>query len=265
VREVTGKDPAAYFSDFRNPSNPTVREAGAAIAVEARATLLNPAYIEAMSKGGASSAEVFAETFRNVYGWNVMKPSVIAPALWDALHETYVRDAQGLGVHGFFERANPYALQEMTAVMLETARKGYWKPDAGRLREVAQLHARLMGRFGASGTEFVNDNRALRTYIAEQLDAADRQPYEDALQRSNEGGTIDRGKGVVLRKDGQPEAAAEGGAQTREAGRRAGQDASSAHWSGFALPAAGVLAVLAALGALLWWLRRRHADNGAGA
>ncbi|KAF1043005.1 cobaltochelatase subunit CobN [Xylophilus sp.] len=268
VRQVTGKEPAAYFSDFRNPANPVVREAGAAMAVEAWATLLNPAYIEAMSKGGASSAEVFAETFRNVYGWNVTKPSVIAPALWDALHETYVRDAQGLGVHGFFERANPYALQEMTAVMLETARKGYWKPDAARLREVAQLHARLVRRFGASGTEFVNDNRALRAYIAQQLDAPDRQPYEDALQRSNEGGTIDSGRGVVLRKDAKPEAPAEAGAQAGDAGRSAGRNASSARWSGSTLPAAGVLAVLAvlvALGALLWWLRRRHADDGVGA
>lgn len=265
VRQVTGKDPAAYFSDFRNPASPMMREAGAAIAVEARATLLNPAYIEAMSKGGASSAEVFAETFRNVYGWNVTKPSVIAPALWDALHETYVRDAQGIGVHGFFERANPHALQEMTAVMLETARKGYWKPDAGRLRELARLHARLVGRFGASGTEFVNDNRALRSYIAGQLDAADRQPYEDALQRSNEGGTIESGKGVVLRKDVGPQAKADSGTRARDADRPAGSGASSARWGGFALPAAGVLAVLAALGALLWWLRQRHADGGAGA
>jgi cobaltochelatase CobN len=261
VREVTGNDPAAYFSDYRNASQPSMREAGAAIAVEARTTLLNPAYIEAMTQGGASSAETFAETFRNVYGWNVMKPSVIHPEVWDALHDTYVKDAQGLGVHQYFERTNPYALQEMTAVMLETARKGYWKPDDVRLREVAQLHARLVGRFGASGTEFVNNNQALRAFIGQQLAPVDRRPYEDALQRSNEGTTIAVDKGLVLRKDGSTAASSKPGA-ARDDARAPAKEMADAAWSQAALPAAAVLAVLMALAALVVWIRRNHARTG---
>jgi cobaltochelatase CobN len=261
VREVTGHDPAAYFSDYRNASQPSMREAGAAIAVEARTTLLNPAYIAAMSQGGASSAERFAETFRNVYGWNVMKPSVIHPEMWDALHDTYVKDARGLGVHQFFERTNPYALQEMTAVMLETARKGYWRPDPARLREVAQLHARLVDRFGASGTEFVNNNRALRAFIGQQLAASDRQPYEDALQRSNDGTTIAVDQGLVLRKDGTTAASANPGADRDDAGSTA-KDVADALRSPAALPAAAVLALLVALAALIVWMRRNHARTG---
>ncbi|UYO92822.1 cobaltochelatase subunit CobN [Pollutimonas sp. M17] len=265
VREVTGKDPAAYFSDLRNPSRPIVREAGAAIAVEARATLLNPAYIEAMTKGGASSAETFAETFRNVYGWNVMKPSVIRPTLWDALYQTYVQDTQNLGLHAFFEKTNPYALQEMTAVMLETARKGYWQPGERVLRSVANLHADLVSRFGASGTGFVNDNRALRAFIAQQLEAAQRQPYEDSLQQANEGALIDIDKGVVLSKEG-------GSAGQSPAERDAGLEPSpvtktkSAEtppaWRGPAIPASAVLGLLLMLAAVIAWVRWRHAVAG---
>lgn len=267
VREVTGKDPAAYFSDLRNPARPVMREAGAAIAVEARATLLNPAYIEAMTQGGASSAETFAETFRNVYGWNVMKPSVIRPALWDALYKTYVQDVQNLGVREFFEKTNPYALQEMTAVMLETARKGYWQPSEQVLQSVAGLHAELVAKFGASGTEFVNDNRALRTFIAQRLDAAQRQPYEDRLQQANEGTLIDIDKGVVLSKEGGAAVPAQAGHDSSQQPARAKTDQAtpSPVWRGLAIPASVVLGLLLMLAAVIAWVRWRHAAAGRGA
>lgn len=79
VREVTGEEPDAYFSDYRSPSRPVMREAKAAIAVEARATVLNPSYIQSLTQGGASAAENLAEITRNLYGWNVMKTDAFAP------------------------------------------------------------------------------------------------------------------------------------------------------------------------------------------
>ena len=266
VQEVTGQEPAAYFSDFRNAARPTMREAGAAIAVEARATVLNPAYVEAMAKGGASSAEVFAETFRNLYGWNATRPSAIAPELWDALHDTYVRDARGLGVHAFFERANPYALQEMTAVMLETARKGYWQPGDARLHEVARLHADLVGRFGASGTEFVNDNAALRGFIAGRLAPQERKAYDDALQGANLGVAVDTRQATVLRKEGDAPAAGKSAAGTNATPERrpgAAQPAETMALRPGASAVAVLIGALLALAVLVFWLRRRHADAGA--
>ncbi|MBY4897125.1 cobaltochelatase subunit CobN [Cupriavidus sp. AU9028] len=263
VREVTGQDPAAYFSDYRNASRPTVREAGQAIAVETRATLLNDEYIRAMTPGGASSAERFAETFRNLFGWNVMKPDAIAPQLWDALDDTYVRDTHNLGVRAFFERTNPFALQEMTAVMLETARKGYWQPGADRLRDIARLHAELVARHGASGTEFVNDNRALRRYIAERLEGPLRDGYGDALQRANDGAPIASEKGLVLRNaDSAPAAppSRETPASSPRSSPQKGDGASSPRPG--AAAAATFVGFALALAALVLWLRRRHLRGG---
>jgi cobaltochelatase CobN len=198
VRQVTGKDPAAYFNDYRNASSASLGEAKEAIAAEARATLLNDAFIARMAQGGASSAERFAETFRNVYGWNVMKPAAVDPALWDALYDTYVRDGGRPGIGAFFEKQNPYALEEMTAVMLETARKGYWAPAPAVLTDLAARHAALIRRFGPSGTGFVNDNQALAHFIAGRLPEAERTAYAGALQRSRYGTALDGGRAIHL-------------------------------------------------------------------
>ena len=71
-------------------------------------------------------AGTFAEIVTNTYGWNVMKPEAIDDELWDRIYDVYVKDSYDLGIKEYFENSNPAALEEMTAVMLETARKGMW-------------------------------------------------------------------------------------------------------------------------------------------
>lgn len=124
VRNVTGKDPDAYLSDYRNRNHMKMQELKEAVGVESRTTILNPTYIKEKMKGGASSASEFAEVITNTYGWNVMKPAAIDKELWDNIYNVYVKDELNLGVKQYFEQQNPAALEEMTAVMLESARKG---------------------------------------------------------------------------------------------------------------------------------------------
>ena len=185
-----------------------------------------------------------------------------------------MRDRHQLGVQAFFERVNPYALQEMTAVMLETARKGYWLPGDERLQELSMLHADLVGRFGASGTGFVNDNRALRTFIAQQLGDKDvRQAYQDALQTANAGASVNTDKALVLQKTndgplGNPaQPAASSDAAQAQPTNKAQQPNKDEQTTLSLRPSGALLAVLTgvvlALGALVWWLRRRHAGVGA--
>ena len=184
VRHVTGRDADAYFNDFRNAQRPRVTDLTETVWTEARSTLLNPAYIGEMQAGGASSAETFAETFRNTYGWNVMKPAAIDDALWNELYEVYVDDRHDLGVEDFFRRENPYALQEMTAVMLETVRKGLWDATAQQVAVLAELHTRLVEEFEAGCSGFVCDNAALASFIAEQAPTDLAAAYRGELQRN---------------------------------------------------------------------------------
>jgi cobaltochelatase CobN len=183
IRYVTGEDPAAYFSDLRNPRRPVVQGLKEAIWTEARTTLLNPKYIQALQEGGASSAEVFAETFRNTYGWNVMKPAAIDDELWEKLHHVYIRDTLNLGIREFFVDRNPFALQEMTAVMLETIRKELWDADEQIIRELVDLHARLVKEHQAGCSVFVCDNQKLREMIQGLIDDPElRKAYLEQIE-----------------------------------------------------------------------------------
>ena len=201
VRKVTGKEPKAYFSDFRNANNPEMQSMEEAVWTEARATLFNPEYIKALQEGSASSAETLAETFRNTYGWNVMKPDAIKDELWDEIYDTYVDDKYDLGVQDFFENENPYALQEMTAVMMETARKGMWEASPEQVQALASLHAELIEKYDAGCSGFVCNNIKLRDYISQQLPEAQRQNYEQQIKKSLEAPADTDQQSMVLEKE----------------------------------------------------------------
>jgi cobaltochelatase CobN len=201
VRSVTGREPEAYFNDFRNANKPEMQTMEEAVWTEAQATLFNPEYIKALQRGSASSAETLAETFRNTYGWNVMKPDAIKDELWDEIYRTYVEDKYELGVQQFFERENPYALQEMTGVMMETARKGMWAATPEQVRQLAELHAQLIAEFGAGCSGFVCGNTKLRDFIAEQLPAQQRQNYEQQIKASLEAPADAEQDSMVLEKE----------------------------------------------------------------
>lgn len=184
VRGVTGKDPRTFFTDTRNRLNPVVQDAKEAVWVEARSTVLNPKYVQEMTKEGESAAEMFAEAFRNTYGWDVMKPTLIDEELWDEYYKMYVEDQHKTGVREFFEQKNPFAYQEMTAVMLETIRKGYWNPDAAKVQKLAQEHARAVSKHGAGCSGFVCDNPKLKAFIGQKLDKSQKDSYEKSLQNA---------------------------------------------------------------------------------
>ena len=199
VRNVTGKDPDAYFSDYRNRNNNRMQELKESIGVESRTTILNPAYIREKMKGEASSAGTFAETVRNTYGWNVMKPQAVDKELWDDIYDVYVKDKFDLGVQKYFEQQNPAALEEMTAVMLETVRKGMWNASEQQIAELARLHTELLNKYRPSCSGFVCDNAKLRDFIASKTDPATAAQYKESIAKIRESAVND--KGVVMKKE----------------------------------------------------------------
>ncbi len=143
VRRLTGREPDALMADYRNPRRRRMQGLKEAIDIEARTTILNPNFIRERMKGDEGTAQMFGEVFRNIFGWNVTRPSALDPKLYDDLYRLYVDDVEGLGVRQFLEQKNPAAYQSMTETMLESARKGYWKPSDVQLAQMKQLNTRL--------------------------------------------------------------------------------------------------------------------------
>lgn len=120
-------------------------------------------------KGDATTAQMFGEIFRNIFGWSMTRSSALPEDIYDNLYELYVLDKENLGIEEYFEKVNPAAMQEMTATMLESARKGFWKADKEQLKNTASLNARITENNGASCTEFVCGNKKLQDFIATNL------------------------------------------------------------------------------------------------
>ena len=201
VRNVTGKDPDAYLSDYRNRNHMKMQELKEAVGVESRTTILNPTYIKEKMKGGASSASEFAEVITNTYGWNVMKPAAIDKELWDNIYNVYVKDELNLGVKQYFEQQNPAALEEMTAVMLESARKGLWKASEEQVAELSKLHTEIVNTYRPSCSGFVCDNSKLRDFIASKADAQTATQYKENISKIREAKASGNSKGVVMKKE----------------------------------------------------------------
>ena len=203
VRNVTGKDPDAYLADYRNHNNMRMQEVKEAIGVESRTTIFNPAYIKEKMKGGASSADGIAEMVKNTYGWNVMKPKAIDKEMWDEIYNVYVKDKYNLGTKEYFDNQNPAALMEITAVMMESARKGMWKATPQQLRDIAKLHTETVNKYKPSCSGFVCNNSKLRDYIASKSDAATAKEYQQNVEqiRNADASGNANDKGMVMKKE----------------------------------------------------------------
>ncbi|MDO4757112.1 MAG: cobaltochelatase subunit CobN, partial [Parabacteroides sp.] len=163
-------------------------------------TLFNPYYIQEKMKSEATAAAGFAEIVQNTYGWNVMKPEAIDDELWDEVYNVYVQDKFNLGVKGFFEKQNPAALEEMTAVMMETARKGMWNASPEQLAEIAKLHTELVDTYKPSCSGFVCNNAKLREFIASNTTPDVARQYEQNIRDIRES-SLSQDKSMVLKRE----------------------------------------------------------------
>ena len=121
---------------------------------------------------------MFGEVFRNLFGWNVTRPSALDPQLYDQLYRLYVSDEEQLGVREFFQQKNPAAYQSMTTTMLEGVRKGYWQPTDWQLRQIRQLNADASRNAGTP-----------KATVLERQGSPDLVPTPDAA---------DKGRGVLI-------------------------------------------------------------------
>jgi cobaltochelatase CobN len=169
IKELTGKEPAYFISDLRNPGEEKVVLAEDAMRQDIRATLFNRKWIKGMMNEGYAGAQRISGRVFSTLGWEINREGSISAEVWQEIVEVYLHDKKNLKIQEWFDDKNPYAFQGLTETLLETIRKEYWRPNEATLMEIATAYAQSVVRYGHREPGEVNEKLEfflMRTLLA---------------------------------------------------------------------------------------------------
>jgi cobaltochelatase CobN len=141
ARHLSGKEVKTYFGDTRDPEQVTVRLLSEEIRRVARAKLLNPKWIDGMKNHGYKGAGEISKRVGRVYGWEATTQEV-DDWIFDDITRTFVLNPEN---REFFQKENPWALEEIARRLLEAEQRGLWQADPEVLAELKQLYVEVEG------------------------------------------------------------------------------------------------------------------------
>ncbi|MFO0753488.1 MAG: cobaltochelatase subunit CobN [Thermodesulfovibrionales bacterium] len=170
IRALDGKTPEVYITDISNPALPKQEALDKAMGREMRTRYLNPEWIKGMMKEGYAGAKFMHQVIEHLWGWQVTVPEAVDAAKWNEMYETYVLDKNGLDIKRLFgEAKNRWAYQSMVARMLESVRKGYWKPDREVVETLSKEYAETAKAVGLACCDHTCNNPLLTRFTASVL------------------------------------------------------------------------------------------------
>lgn len=171
VKKITGKSPAAVISDVRDPTGARVRDFEEVLAANLQAELLNRAWLQGMKAHDYAGAGHITEMVKNTFGWSVTRRESVTQETWNEVYDVLVKDRYKLGLQEWFEKTSPHALQEISATLLEAARKDLWQASPEQVKTLAELYAASVKKHGDSGGLVSGGNTRLAEYTSAKLQA----------------------------------------------------------------------------------------------
>lgn len=169
VREIDGKSPELTVTNIINPAKPEMTSIDRMMGMELRSRYWNPDWIEGMKNEGYEGANKMAEFVENMWGWQVTVPETIDAARWEQTFEVYVEDKYGMELKEFFEKTNPWAIQAISARMLEADRKKYWEAPDKMKKSLAKTYAENVIKNGVACCEHTCNNPMLQQFVANMI------------------------------------------------------------------------------------------------
>ena len=163
---------SSVVTNTRDPGKPEMSSIDEFIGTEFRSRYVNPTWIEGMKKEGYAGAGAMREFVEYLWGWDATVTETIDDAMWQETFEVYVRDKHGLDLAQFFDEKSPFAYQDITARMLETARKGYWQADEETRATLVREYLESVAEHGVGCSDNTCGNPRLLEYVVEQARAA---------------------------------------------------------------------------------------------
>lgn len=116
VEILSGKRPEVFIANLRSASK--MQSADDFLVKEVRSRYLNPEYLKAMMKEGASGVSQVLDVINNLYGWQVITPQVVKPYIWQELKEVLLLDKYRLGLKEWF-KSNKEAYNQLVKQISE--------------------------------------------------------------------------------------------------------------------------------------------------
>jgi cobaltochelatase CobN len=141
IRALSGKPPLAYFGDSSDPARVRVRSLKEEAARVFRARVVNPKWLQAMTRHGYKGGLEMAATVDYLFGYDATS-DVVEDWMYAEVAERYAFDAE---MQAFLRRSNPWALREIVRRLLEAIQRGLWNADDEMHRRLLDLLASLSG------------------------------------------------------------------------------------------------------------------------
>ncbi|HEX4181102.1 MAG TPA: cobaltochelatase subunit CobN [Caulobacteraceae bacterium] len=138
VETLKGAAPTVYHNDHSRPERPVIRTLDEEIARVVRARVVNPKWIAGVMRHGYKGAFEIAASVDYLFAF-AATTNAVKDHHFDLVCQAFIEDE---AVRDFMADANPHALRETCARLLEAIERGLWRP---RSNSAGALLAQLAG------------------------------------------------------------------------------------------------------------------------
>jgi len=146
AKTLSGKKPRTYYGDTRDPAQIGVTDFADEMRRVVRAKLLNPKYIQGMQEHGYKGAGDLSKRIGRVYGFAATTGEV-DDWIFDEITETFVLNQE---MREWFQKVNPWALEEIGRRLLEAQSREIWNPDQELLDKLKDAYLEVEGSIEAT-------------------------------------------------------------------------------------------------------------------
>ncbi len=126
VEALKGEAPPVYHNDHSRPERPVIRTLDEEIARVVRARVVNPKWIAGVMRHGYKGAFEIAASVDYLFAFAAVTYAV-KDHHFDLVYQAFIEDQM---VRNFMADANPHALRETCAKLLEAIERGLWRPKS---------------------------------------------------------------------------------------------------------------------------------------
>ncbi|MEM7415325.1 MAG: cobaltochelatase subunit CobN [Gemmatimonadota bacterium] len=186
VEAVTGTAPKSFILQSTDPNNVSVERLQTFLGRELRARYYNPEWIEGQMDEGYDGARTISNKFVEfLWGWQVTNPDIVRDWMWTEIQDVYVEDRYGLGLEEWFDAGDRgYALQNVLAILMTAAERGFWGATEEELAQIADRLGTLVNEIGVACSTHLCGNTDVMEYAEARMTPELQDSFREALDEA---------------------------------------------------------------------------------